>query len=200
MKITRIIDLTKPITHGMRVYTGDPEVTFQLHVSLKEKGYRVTKIQLGTHTGTHIDAPMHMIDKGESIDKIPLEELVGVAKKIRVNKKVVEERDIPDLKENVNTIFLIETREAGYLTKEAARKIVKLGVKTVIFHEKCYIDEPGNSDYPIHKYLLKSSVHIVSEAINFDEVKDGDLIIVAPLKLVGVDGAPCRVVALREGD
>ena len=112
----------------------------------------------------------------------------------------MEERDIPDLKRDVNTILLIETKEGGYLTEEAARKIVKLGVKTVIFHEKCQIDRPNSSDDPIHKYLLKKGIHIVSEAVNFDQVKDGDLVIVAPLNLIAVDGAPCRVIALKEGD
>lgn len=195
----KVVDLTKPIYPGMKVYEGDPKVEFLPHVDIREKGYKVTLIKMGTHTGTHIDAPSHMIEDAGVVDEIELSELIGYAFKIIIEKKILDESDIPLIEGNEgNVIPLIKTSSGGYLTKKAAEKLVRSGVKTVLFHENCLIDDPKNSDFPIHKFLLENGIRIVSDAVNFESVENGYLVVIAPLKLVNADGAPCRVIAIGD--
>src|SRR5438874_615661 len=73
-------DLTLPMSAGMPVYPGDPPVEFQPHSSLDVDGFRVTELRLGTHAGTHLDAPAHFLADGSTVDVLPLAELVGPAR------------------------------------------------------------------------------------------------------------------------
>jgi len=195
-----LIDLTKPIFNNMEVYPGDPPVIFEKWCDIDDVGYRVTKICFGTHTGTHIDAPSHMIRDGPSIDSLEINRFIGRALLINIDKKVVDIGDIKAFDElfQNDTILLIKTKKNGFLTIDAANYIVSKRVKLVIFHENCIIDSEGEEDYPVHKTFLSNDIPIVSNAINLERVENGDLVIVAPLKLIGVDGAACRVFVLKK--
>ena len=195
-----LIDLTKPIFNNMEVYPGDPHVIFEKWCDIDDVGYRVTKICFGTHTGTHIDAPSHMIRDGPSIDSLEINRFIGRALLINIDKKVVDIGDIKAFDElfQNDTILLIKTKKNGFLTIDAANYIVSKRVKLVIFHENCIIDSEGEEDYPVHKTFLSNDIPIVSNAINLERVENGDLVIVAPLKLIGVDGAACRVFVLKK--
>ena len=84
MPVRRIVDLTHPITDGMPVFPGDPAVSFEhMHVG----GYGITELRLGTHVGTHLDAPGHCIAGGRTLDRIPLEALVGWAEVLDLTNK-----------------------------------------------------------------------------------------------------------------
>lgn len=72
-----IIDLTHPLTSGMQVYPGDPEVLMTPATSIADDGVVVHSLHLGTHSGTHLDAPSHSTADGETVDRIVLARLVG---------------------------------------------------------------------------------------------------------------------------
>src|SRR6185503_2489471 len=77
-----IYDVTVPITNTMPVWPGDPAVQLSAksHLSRdKTHTVRLTSIEMGSHTGTHIDAPFHMIDDGHRLDQVSLDTLVGKA-------------------------------------------------------------------------------------------------------------------------
>ena len=76
----RITDLSQPIRTGMQVYPGDPEVTVTTVATVAQDGYQVASLHAGSHTGTHLDAPLHSILGGESVDGIDLGRLVGPAR------------------------------------------------------------------------------------------------------------------------
>ncbi|MEM3094769.1 MAG: cyclase family protein [Nitrososphaera sp.] len=80
MKLSRIHDLTRTISEDMQVYPRDPRPKFEPHVTIKEDGKaNVTRITLGSHTGTHVDAPWHFLQDGNGIDMEPLDKFVGEA-------------------------------------------------------------------------------------------------------------------------
>src|SRR5947208_2248294 len=76
------IDLTLPMSAGMPVYPGDPPVEFLPHNSLDADSFRVTELRLGTHAGTHLDAPAHFLADGSPVDALSLSAMVGPARVI----------------------------------------------------------------------------------------------------------------------
>lgn len=78
-----MVDLSVGIKPGMPVYPGDPTVAFEPATTLDTHGYRVTRLSLGTHTGTHVDAPAHLVDRGLTLDELPLARFVVWAQVIR---------------------------------------------------------------------------------------------------------------------
>ncbi|KAH9479731.1 Kynurenine formamidase [Psilocybe cubensis] len=77
--MTQYIDLSHSLTSTTQIYPSDPEFQTLPHATHSKDGYAVQKLSLGTHTGTHIDAPYHFLAEGETIDKIPLDRFVGEA-------------------------------------------------------------------------------------------------------------------------
>src|SRR5690606_40891197 len=91
-----IIDLSHPLVTGMPVYPGDPGVRITPALELGEHGVAVTRLDLGSHAGTHLDAPSHSIAGGRSVDEIPLGLLVGPARILRASESArarIEEGD-----------------------------------------------------------------------------------------------------------
>ncbi|KAF8633863.1 hypothetical protein AX15_001198 [Amanita polypyramis BW_CC] len=78
MPLMPIIDLTQPLTANIPVYPGDNPFVSKPHCTIPKHGVSVHSLSLGTHTGTHIDAPSHFILDGKYIGQIPLEELVAI--------------------------------------------------------------------------------------------------------------------------
>ena len=80
----RLIDITVPVREGMPIYPGDPELAVESVKSISAgDSSNVSRLVIGTHTGTHIDAPLHFIEGAASIDEIPLDAVVGTAIVIR---------------------------------------------------------------------------------------------------------------------
>jgi kynurenine formamidase len=88
-----IIDLSHPLTSSMSVYPGDPEYTCRRVASISPDGFTMHAISMGTHSGTHIDAPSHFIADGKTIDEIPLESLIGLAVVVDLRTKGLKERE-----------------------------------------------------------------------------------------------------------
>lgn len=75
----RLIDLSQTIRHDMNVYPGDPVVRVKEIHTLEKEGWRLKQLELGSHTGTHVDAPAHMVADGKTIDELPLDRFYGKA-------------------------------------------------------------------------------------------------------------------------
>src|SRR4051812_39905123 len=76
----RVHDLTRVLSPATPIYPGDPAVRFYGHSHYADQGYRVSEVRLGTHAGTHVDAPSHFLPDGAPVDALSLEALVGPAR------------------------------------------------------------------------------------------------------------------------
>lgn len=196
----RIFDLTRPVQPGMPVYPGDPPIHFQPHAALETDGYRVTEVRLGTHAGTHLDAPAHFLAGGATADRLPLEKLVGTA--------WVVDHDETALRIDAGARVLIRSGwsthwgEADYFTRfpalspamieELARAPAALiGLETPSLHP-----DP-QEDARRHRLLLEAGVVIVENLTGLEHLPRHVFLAALPLPLVGADGSPCRVVALE---
>ena len=218
LKMRKIIDLTFTLEEGMTTYPVPyhPKVKITQLANHKVDKRETRKIILGTHTGTHIDAPKHFIDKSKSIDKINLENCMGRAKIIDFSKMPLRHeisiRDINKYIKKKNSFKIVIFKfnwdkninnknyyvDHPYFSDEAAEYIVKSNIK-IIGMDTPMPDNPLNgkdtaNDSPVHKILLKNNIFILEYLCNLDKIKEKLVnIIIAPLKIKYGDGAPCRV-------
>jgi len=122
----KIIDLSNTIESNMLIYPGDIAPTVEPFSSVEESGAAIAKLILGTHTGTHVDAPTHILKKGKAVHKIPLTKFVGEAWVFDFSYKTagtgLEEEDLKD-KSNVHSgdIVLCYTGLSEYSNNEDLR-------------------------------------------------------------------------------
>ncbi len=190
-----IYDATKPVYPGMPVYPGDPEVFFSQIMKIESHGVDVHSIALGTHTGTHIDAPAHFFKDGETVDRIDpgilmgktlLRDLGGVEK--------IEKAHLRGLKKTsriiIKTGYRQDVSDQPYLTPETSRHLVELGI-LLLGLDTPSPDPPDFTES--HSILLDAGVLII-ENMRLEHIPAGQYYLYClPLLLLGMDGAPARV-------
>jgi arylformamidase len=206
----RFFDVTLPIHPGMPVYEGDPEVSVGKWLSLDGGGAaNVSLLQLGSHTGTHVDAPLHFRSAAPGVDRLSLDVLIGPARVYaltaadRIDAISLEGVDLGGcprvLFKTRNSACRREGRSAPdfvALAGDGARLLVEAGVR-LIGLDGPSADPFSSTDFPAHHTLLDAGVVIV-EGLDLSAVPPGDYdLFCLPLKIRGGDGAPARVV-LRE--
>lgn len=211
--LRRIIDLTHPIAGGMPVYPGDPEVRLEAVSLIKDTGYHVTEICMGTHTGTHIDAPMHCLPGAKGVDSAPLNALVGPAEVLNLG-------DLPPKTE----ITAAHLDRFSKRVEEGARVLLRTGWSKHFGSPDFFTEYPGltegaavwlnarkvqlvgieqpsvhlTQDRDVHVELLSQRVVLVEWLANLDQItQDQVYLIVLPLRIVGVDGSPVRAIAIE---
>lgn len=215
--MTRIVDLTMTIAEGMVTYPGHPVVEITQLARFGYEGKETRKLVLGTHTGTHIDAPRHFIDGGATVDRIALGRMCGPATLVDLSKHQGAhygiDCDLLALSVGSKPVERLLLRfdgdkrlgDMGYyrsqpsLTKDAASWLVDKGCKLI------GLDTPMPDSYedidtmPIHKLLLGAGIVIVEYMVNLAAIQaDTFQLIVAPLKIKDGDGAPARCFAICE--
>lgn len=199
-----IIDLSLRLNNATPAYPGDAKIEIKGVNALASQGYQDHSVFMGTHTGTHIDAPSHMIEGGKSLDKFPAAQFVGRGVYIVVNDKKFELNDVKesDIQEGdivvFNTGMSYRIHDEAYFTEfpamsaEIAEYLVERKVKMVGV-DSCSID--NQPDFPVHKILLGNDILIIENLTNLEQLSEMDSRIYAlPLKL-DLDGAPARVIA-----
>lgn len=218
MSDAKVIDLTYNLDPTTPVYPNYPLVTVELLESTRyqvreRRSLNSSKIALGMHCGTHMDAPFHFFDNGLTIDQVALEVCVGPALMIDVRNALTDGMiDVPHLKpreakmREIRRIVLHTgwTEKWGsaeffthhpMFTPEAAQLILDCGVRLV------GVDFPSvdRPPFPIHIMFLGNGVIIVENLTNLAAIKkDVFNFITLPLKFTGRDGSPVRAIALEE--
>jgi arylformamidase len=195
----------------MPVFPGDPPVRIELAQAIAEgASCNVTRLDMGAHTGTHIDAPVHFIQGANGVDAVPLEALIGPAWVVdatrttgEIDEQALDDLDIPDEESRL----LFKTPNSALwdrddfsdafigLTDAAARALAARGIALV---GADYLSiAPHGKAAPTHYAFLKAGVVIV-EGLDLREVDPGryDLVCL-PMRIVGCDGAPARVLLHR---
>jgi arylformamidase len=197
------IDVSVTIRPGMPVYPGDPGVEIELARSLDHGDpANVSRLELGAHTGTHVDAPRHFIGSGPGADELALDPFVGpcvvadVTPAARIDADAVAALDLPRgtarvLLKSRNSRLWARSEfapEFARLDGSGARALVARGVRLV------GIDYLSIGDRDAHLALLEHGVAVI-EGLDLRAAEPGAYVVAClPLKIAGCDGAPARAV------
>jgi arylformamidase len=206
----KLYDVSVSIVKGMPVWPTDPGVSIKLASSLaKGDSANVTRIEMGAHTGTHMDAPRHFERRGKGIDSLPLDVLIGRCRVLdfrkcrgHITRAMLERCDLKGVKRVLfkttnSSLWKREKHKFNTdfvaLAADGAEYLVLRGVKLVGV-DYLSVEPFGSKEHPVHHTLLRAKV-VVIEGLNLSRVRAGDYDLMAlPLKLKGADGAPARVV------
>lgn len=212
----KAVDLTHELVNGMPIYPGDTSPSFERSATIEKNGVNLTRLTLGSHTGTHTDAPIHFIQGGEPIDQIPVKSFIGQSLVIDLSRtKPIGTGIVPsdiqafDSQIKRDDIILLYTGSSDkwgdpatntnytYCTKEAADYFVSKKIRAVgidfLSIEKFKAPEPI-----VHKTLLKNGIYIIESLSSALKQFSGQriLLISLPIKLENGDGAPSRSIAV----
>lgn len=199
----QLIDLSVLITKDTPVYPGDPPPDIQPAGHIASDGYSDHVVSLGTHVGTHLDAPAHMLEGGKTLDHVPLDRLVGRGVCVPVKNGVFRVSDLEAADIQSDDIVLLHTgwgrhyHQEAYFTKfptlpmECAEFFIKREVKMIGF-DTC---SPDVEPFDVHKALLRNNILILENLTNLDRLPSTNFEVYALPLNVGLDGAPTRVIA-----
>lgn len=207
IRVKKIIDISLTLENGMIVYPGNPEVKIETTVGETSTH---SSIAMGSHTGTHIDASLHVFKNGRGVNKIPLETYIGKCRVLDLTT-VRESITIADLKRyriKKGERILVKTRNSKrgfkkfyddyvYLDGNAADYLAQKGI--VLFGiDYLSIKKRGGKDYRPHTSLLKKGI-VIFEGLDLSKVSSGVYLFVGfPLKFGNIDGSPARAVLLEK--
>ena len=202
----KMYDVTSTIYEGMTVYKNKPEK--QPKFNRVTNGYVTeTRMELDVHSGTHIDAPLHMVVDGDTFESVPLESLVGQSKLFDLTdvEDGISKADLEKFEIEKGDFILLKTKNSFeeefnfdfiYLAKDGAEYLAEIGVRGVGIDTLGI--ERSQEGHPTHKTLFADKI-IIIEGLRLKEVEQGEYFMVAaPLKIEGTDASPARVL-LFEG-
>ena len=214
----KIIDLTLTVSDEIPTFPGSPQPSFIPWENVKEDGYNLELLFLSTHTGTHMDAPYHFLEKGAKIHEISLKKLVSETVLIKSKKKdgeSITKTDIQKFEKKHGKIASFSSvifytgwqrnlQKKYYFTKNpglsvsaakylASKKINLVGI------DSPSIDLGKDSKFSVHQIFAKKGILIVENLANLEKIKSSKFhLVVLPLKLKNATGSPVRAIAFVE--
>ena len=214
----KIIDLTLTVSDKIPTFPGSPQPNFIPWENIKEDGYNLELLFLSSHTGTHMDAPYHFLEKGAKIHEISLKKLVSEAALIQSRKgsgQSITKTDIQKFEKKSGKIdgfssVIFQTgwqrnlQKKYYFTKNpglsvsaakylASKKISLVGI------DSPSIDLGKDAKFSVHQIFAKKGILIVENLANLDKIKSSKFhLVVLPLKLKNATGSPVRAIAFVE--
>jgi arylformamidase len=183
-----MIDISVSLSAGMVTWPGDPPVSIERFSSI-DRGdpANVSSVSMSLHTGTHIDAPLHYLPDGASIDRMPLDATVGRARVLHIGTgKEIGPGHLSLYKIRRGERILLKAGTS--LSQAGAEFLVERGIRTVGIDSLSI----GNDD--THRKLLAAGIWII-EGLELTRVKPGTYYLIClPLKITGADGAPARAM------
>jgi len=208
-----IIDLSHTISPDMPVYPGTEPPTFSTACTIEDMGFLEKKITLYSHTGTHMDAPAHIIPGAKTLDKMPPDRFAGKGAVVELAVNDGPTIDLKLLKPHQGRIerceFLLfhtgwadlwgkEDYLKGYpvLSRDAATWLAGFPLKGV-GADTISADEAESGTFPIHAILLERDIVIIENLTNLRALPDSEFdFFCFPLKIEKADGSPVRAVAI----
>ncbi len=220
VRVRRIVDLSLPLGPETQVYPGDPVPTVRRATRIETEGFNVLALGLGSHTGTHVDAPYHFVPDGKRLDELDLDLFGGPAVIVDVtahgDREPIGWNAIASHADRLRpgSILVLRTGwserhhrteryfDHPYLTADACARVLELGVRTLAIDalnpDETVLDgrEPA---WDVHRLVLGAGGVIAENVTNLGAMEsDEPLLCLFPLRLGGdADGAPCRAVALE---
>jgi kynurenine formamidase len=219
MRLRRIVDLSLPVGPNTQVYPGDPAPALRPATRIETEGYNVLTLEIGSHTGTHVDSPFHFLAEGERLDQLDLglfggpaviADVMGHGDREPIGWDELEPYAARLLR---GTILVLRTAwserhygteryfEHPFLSAVACERILELGVRTLAIDalspDETILGDQGPA-FDVHRLFLGAGGVIAENLVNLGAVDfDDPLLCLFPLRLAGdADGSPCRAVAL----
>jgi arylformamidase len=206
------IDITRPLREGMPVWPGDPEFRLTRFCAMAQGEIaNVSAVSMSLHTGTHVDAPLHYLAEGDSLDALPVDALMGWARVlnfgqgrpiratdlesagIRSGERILLKTAVEDALEE------IDPQEGGFradlaaVAPDAARYLAASSVRAVGI-DALSIGPFGGEGDETHRILLGAGIWVM-EGLDLRGVPAGEYeLICLPLRVAGADGAPARAL------
>jgi arylformamidase len=211
MKIT---DLTHVIYSDMPVFPGTEQPILEKANTLEKDGFQEAKITMYSHTGTHIDAPAHMLSNGPYLDNLDIEHFIGNATVLDFSNKAIKLISLDSLKpykekiKNVDFV-IIKTGWSKYwgdskyyedfpsLDLESARWLSQFNLKGIGI-DAISIDAMESTTFAVHKILMPRNIIIIENLTNLDSITNEFFILsILPLKNKDADGSPVRAISIE---
>ena len=199
------------ISNELPTYPGDPTVNISPKIEYKDKGYNVLSLCMGTHSGTHVDVPLHLIDNGTSVDRVPLDKFIGKALFVEIIKDKNEKITLDEIKKfdlKDGDIFIVRTgweankykkdyfTDFPYFSISAADYLISKRIKA-IGADIPAVDGPEQNG-TFHKKMMLAGIVIIEALINLKQVAGKRMFFSAvPLNIKGADGSPVRAIAFE---
>ncbi len=211
----KLVDLTHSISPNMPVYPGTEQPVLTTGCSIDKDGFLEKKITFYSHTGTHIDAPAHLLKAGKTLNKLPIEHFYGPALLLNfdtVPTQTIEVKDLQSYQDKIRAVdfLLLHTGWSQYwgsdkyfanfpvLSVEAAHWLSTLGLKGIGL-DTISADTADSEEFLVHKALLEKDTCIIENLSNLAALP-GDQFEFSclPLSFEDADGSPIRAVAILQ--
>jgi arylformamidase len=205
-----IFDISVPLTHGGVVYPGNPEISITPQQAISQgAGANVSRLDFGSHTGTHVDSPKHFFDDAPGVESLPLDVLTGPARLLAFDDSVMSIGEAELRAHDLTGVqrVLLRTRNSAwlasgskefhrdytYVAPDGAEYLASLGVKLVGV-DYLSVEQFHSGHHKTHRTLLGHGIVIV-EGLLLSTPAPGDYTLYClPLLLRGLDGAPARAI------
>jgi arylformamidase len=205
----KIYDISLPLHPGTVVYEGDPSFAVAAAATVEKDGFALHRLSLGTHTGTHLDAPAHVVPGGLAVDQIPLDLLCGPARVLDLTAAGLEIGEDALARFDWRDVHRVLLKTASgplldgpfcprfaHLTVGAARLLRERTQVRLVGIDTLSVEAEPCPGLPVHHALLGAEPPIILlECVDLRGVAAGDYELVClPLKIRGGDGAPVRAL------
>lgn len=207
----RRIDVSMPLADGTPAFPGDPVFRSRRVRTLGHgSAYNLSLVELGTHTGTHVDPPLHFFDGGAGVDRLDLHQLNGPCEVVDVptGARIVGPSELVGIPAGTERVLLRTANSPRWAERleffpeyvalglDGARHLRELGVR-LIGIDALSIEADPTGTFPVHRDLLGHGVAIVEGLLLADAPPGPAELVCLPLRLVGGDGGPARAVLVR---
>ncbi|MCH8821004.1 cyclase family protein [Patescibacteria group bacterium] len=205
----KIIDISLTLHPGLVVWQGDQKIELATESTVEKDKIMDSRLSLGAHNGTHIDAPAHFIKDGFGVDKIEPQKLIGGCTIIQIDSDTITANVLHGKNFESRVLFKTKNSERKllddpnfhtdyvYLTEDGVEYLIEKGV-ILVGTDYLGIEKKSAPGHPVHTKLLEKEIVIV-EGLNLVDVQPGNYeLIVLPLKLKDLDGSPARAVLIKK--
>ncbi len=205
----RIIDISKEIHEDMIVYKNREakRIKRSIVANHKENHFHESRIDTDLHCGSHSDAPLHMIEGGETIENISLDKYIGGCKVYDLTfvEEFIYKKDIENLDIKAGDRIIFKTKNSYdtqyntkfvYIEEDAAHYLVEKGIICIGIDAMSV--ERDKAGHPTHKIILSAGIAVL-EDLQLKDVPEGSYFLSAlPLKIRGAEASPVRAVLIEE--
>ena len=213
-KITTVIDLSHTLMPGMPVFPGDEFPDFSINSTIEENGYKETMLSMSAHTGTHLDAPCHVLQNGKTITDLEMNRFYGIGCVInctdlkadetievallRKHESRIKKADFVLLYTGISSLWRMPEyfEKFPVLNNQAASYLLQFNLKGIGMDTPS-VDPVASVELEIHHLLLDGDLIIIENLTNLISLPDKNFYFCCfPLKIDGSDGSPVRAFAI----